>query len=239
VQLEQQMTQRIIPITSPNFIADRTPDKPLDWSAIFGNDHPLALEIGCGIGHFILEQARKQPEINFLAIDFYNKGCLKTCAKIDAAGLENVRVMRVEARWLLDKGLQPESLAAVYINCPDPWPKKRHRNRRLVNREFLLTLAQYLMPGGSFFFSTDFDNYAIDVAAQIRDLTGYRNMLQEDLVTTLPGYPISKYMQRFLDKNQNIYFIHYQRDAAIPRHALPTPVAQSGYRFGWQKAEND
>ena len=159
------MTQRIIPITSPNFIADRTPEKPLDWPTIFGNANPLALEIGSGTGHFILEQAQKQPEINFLAIDIYNKGCLKTCSKIDEAGLQNVRVMRVEARWLLDKGLQPESLAAVYINCPDPWPKIRHRNRRLVNREMLLTLAHFLKPGGSLFFSSDFDNYAEDVTA--------------------------------------------------------------------------
>lgn len=233
------MTQRTIPITSPNFINGRTPEKPLDLTAIFGNNQPLALEIGCGIGHFIHEQARKQPEINFLAIDIYNKGCLKTCAKIDEAGLRNVRVMRVEARWLLEKGLQPESLAAVYVNCPDPWPKKRHRSRRLVNREFLLTLAQFLMPGGSFFFSTDFDNYAEDVAAQLRGLTGYRNLLQEDWTHNLPGYPISKYMQRFLDKGQNIYFIHHQRDPAISRQELPTPALQRGFRFDWQKVEND
>lgn len=233
------MTQRIIPITSPNFIAERTPEKPLDWPAIFGNTHPLALEIGCGIGHFILEQARKQPEINFLAIDIYNKGCLKTCAKIDEEGLQNVRVMRVEARWLLEKGLQPESLAAVYINCPDPWPKKRHRSRRLVNQELLLTLAQFLKPGGSLFFSTDFDNYAMDVAEHFRALTGYRNMLQDDWAHTLNGYPISKYMQRFLDKGQKIYFIHHQRDASVPRRELPAPAVQRGYRFTWQKVEND
>ena len=142
------MTQRIIPITSPNFIAGRTPDQPLDLLTIFGNSQPLALEIGCGTGHFVLERAQKQPETNFLAIDIYNKGCLKTCKKIDEAGVQNVRVMRVEARWLLENGLATESLSAVYINCPDPWPKKRHRNRRLVNKDFMITMAHYLTPGG-------------------------------------------------------------------------------------------
>lgn len=233
------MTQRIIPIHSPNFITDKALDSPLDWTTIFGNARPLALEIGCGIGHFVLEQARKQPEVNFLAIDIYNKGCLKTCAKIDAAGLHNVRVMRVEARWLMAKGLQPASLAAVYINCPDPWPKKRHRHRRLVNRDFLATLAHYLEPGGDFFFSTDFDDYAEDVAAQIRDLPGYRNRLHSDWVHTMAGYPISKYMQRFLDKGQHIYFIQHQRDAAVSRHDLPSTAVQRGFRADWQKAEND
>lgn len=232
------MTQRTIPITSPNFIAGRTPDKPLDLPSIFGNNQPLALEIGCGTGHFILERARSQPGTNFLAIDIYNKGCLKTCKKIDEAGLQNVRVMRVEARWLLDKGLNPESLIAVYINCPDPWPKKRHRSRRLVNRDFLLTLARCLAPGGEFFFSTDFDNYAEDVAEQIRGLTGYRNLLEEEWVHNLPGYPISKYMQRFLDKGQSIYFLHHQRDAAVSHNDLPAPAVQRGFRFHWQKAEN-
>jgi tRNA (guanine-N7-)-methyltransferase len=233
------MTQRTIPITSANFIAGRTPDQPLDLPAIFGNNQPLALEIGCGTGHFVLERARKQPETNFLAIDIYNKGCFKTCNKIDEAGVQNVRVMRIEARWLLDKGLHPESLSAVYINCPDPWPKKRHWNRRLVNREFLLNLAQHLKPGGDFFFITDFDNYAESVAEQIRDLNGYNNMLQNEWTHHLADYPISKYMQRFLDKGQQIFYMHYKRDAGVPRHLLPSPPVRRGFRFDWQKVGND
>jgi tRNA (guanine-N7-)-methyltransferase len=236
--LEEQMTQRIIPNTSPNYIANNTLDTLLDFPTIFGNSRPLALEIGCGTGHFVLEQALRQPDMNFLAIDIYNKGCLKTCAKIDEAGVQNVRVMRVEARWLLDKGLQPETLSAIYINCPDPWPKKRHRRRRLVNRDFLVVMAHYLVPEGDFFFSTDFDDYAADVAEQIRDLTGYRNMLRTDWAHSLPDYPISKYMQRFLDRGQYIYFVHQQRDAAVCRDKLPSPTVQRGFRIDWQKAEN-
>ncbi len=146
--------------------------------------------------------------------------------------------MRIEARWLLAKGLQKESLSAVYINCPDPWPKKRHRRRRLVNRDFLITLAHYLKPDADFFFSSDFDDYAEDVAAQIRDLKGYRNILQSDWVHNLPGYPVSKYMQRFLDRGQQIYFIHYQRDGNVLPEDLPTPHIQRGFRTPWQKAEN-
>jgi tRNA (guanine-N7-)-methyltransferase len=233
------MTQRIIPILSPNFVADSKFDSPPDWAAIFGNSNPLALEIGCGTGHFVLQQAIRQPQTNFIAIDIYNKGCLKTCAKIDAAGLDNVRVVRVEARWLLASGLQPESLSAVYINCPDPWPKKRHRRRRLVNRDFLETLAHYLKPSGDLYFSTDFDDYAEDVAAQIHGLAAYRNMLSTAWTKVLPGYPLSKYMQRFLERGQDIYFIHSQRDMAVPRHALPAPVMQRGFRVRWPIAEND
>lgn len=233
------MTQRIIPITSPNFLADTVLEGKPDWSEIFGNDNPLALEIGCGTGHFIVQLAQQRPEVNFLAIDIYNKGCFKSCTKVDAAGLNNVRVMRVEARWLMDKGLGTGSLSAVYINCPDPWPKKRHRNRRLVNRDFLITLAHHLLPGGDFYFSSDFADYAEDVAAQIHNLKGYRNMLSRAWVHSLPGYPSSKYMQRFLELGQQIHFIHYQRDARVPNSALPVAAIKRGYRVDWQRVGND
>jgi tRNA (guanine-N7-)-methyltransferase len=233
------MTQRVIPILSANFIAETRFDSTPDWAAVFGNSNPLALEIGCGTGHFVLQQAIRQPRTNFIAIDIYNKGCLKTCAKIDEAGLDNVRVIRTEARWLLARGLHPESLAAVYINCPDPWPKKRHRRRRLVNRQFLATLAHYLEPGGSFYFSTDFDDYAEAVAGEIHNLDGYRNMLGTAWTTSLPGYPISKYMQRFLDRGQDIYFIHSQRDISVPCRDLPALATQRGFRARWPMAEND
>ena len=233
------MTQRIIPILSPNFLADTILEEQPDWSEIFGNSNPLALEIGCGIGHFVVQLAQQQPDVNFLAIDIYNKGCLKTCTKIDAAGLGNVRVMRVEARWLLEKGLAAESLSAVYINCPDPWPKKRHRSRRLVNRDFLVLLAHYLVPGGDFYFSSDFDDYAEDVAGQIFNLQCYKNMLPEAWTHDLPGYPASKYMQRFLEKGEPIYFIHYQRDVRVPRSQLPAAGIQRGYRVDWQRVGND
>lgn len=232
------MIQRVIPILSENFISNDVLEKEPDWTAVFGNDNPIALEIGCGTGHFVEQRATAQPETNFLAIDIYNKGCLKTCAKIDSADLKNVRVMRIEARWLLAKGFTEESLSAVYINCPDPWPKKRHRSRRLVNRDFLITLAGYLKPEADFFFSTDFADYAEDVSGQIKSLNGYRNELPTDWAYTLKDYPISKYMQRFLDRGQNIYYIHYKRDQCVPIEELPVPQIRRGYRTAWQKAEN-
>ena len=73
------MTQRIIPIRSPYFLSEDVLARGLDLPAIFGNQQPLALEIGCGTGHFVMARAAQQPEVNFLAIDIYNKGCWKTC----------------------------------------------------------------------------------------------------------------------------------------------------------------
>ncbi len=233
------MTQRVIEITSPFFIPRQRLEDGASLDELFEKDQPLALEIGCGIGDFIIQRAEQQPETNFLAIDIYNKGCYKTCSRIEMAGLTNVRVMRIEARYLLTHFFGPDSLAAVYINCPDPWPKKRHRSRRLVNCDFAQTLLYYLKPGGDFYFSTDFDDYGEAVAALMPTVEGYGNALDSDFVRSLPDYPISKYMRRFLQKGQEIYFVHHRKAAQVRPEALQRPAIDPGFRVRWSRVENE
>jgi hypothetical protein len=110
MQLEQTMTQRTIPITSPNFINGRTPEKPLDLTAIFGNNQPLALEIGCGIGHFIHEQARKQPEINLPAQRLMRPACatFALCA------------LRPVGSWRRDCSQRVSLLSTLTVLIPGP-----------------------------------------------------------------------------------------------------------------------
>lgn len=230
------MTQRIIEINSPIFISAEQAPPGTDPGAFFTRERPLALEIGCGIGDFIIQRAAQTPQHNHLAIDIYNKGCLKTCRRVEEAGLDNVRVMRIEARFLFHHYLAPQSLAAIYINCPDPWPKKRHRNRRLVGREFLLAAQYYLRPGGEFYFATDFPDYAADVAAVLPTLPGYRNQQPAPSTTELPDYPISKYMRRFLDQGQPIYFVHYRRCEEFDADSALLPPPALGFRLRWAEA---
>ena len=130
----------LIPNTSPTFLQWEDNNPAPSWSEIFGNDNPLALEIGCGVGDFIVQMAALHPDLNFIAVDFYNKGCIKTCKRIDKSGLSNVRVLRAEARSFIEACIPAGALRTVVINCPDPWPKLRHRKRRLVNSGF----ASYL-----------------------------------------------------------------------------------------------
>jgi tRNA (guanine-N7-)-methyltransferase len=225
------MTQRIIEINSPSFIPEGRLASPGDFAAIFGNDNPLALEIGCGLGDFILQIAQQKPHLNFLAIDIYNKGCFKTCKKIDLAGSPNVRVMRIEARYLLARYLKRESLAEVYINCPDPWPKKRHRSRRLVNHEFLQLAFHSLQPNGEFHFSTDFVDYGIAVGNLLEAEPGFTNLQATPYSHELGDYPISKYMRRFLDLGQPIYYCHFLRRADYRLEAAP--AIRRGFRSRW------
>jgi tRNA (guanine-N7-)-methyltransferase len=223
------MTQRMLHITSPLFVRESELSSQT-LEQLFPQVQPLALEIGCGIGDFIVQLAASRPEINFLAIDIFNKGCLKTCRRLEKAGLANVRVMRIEARYLLTRYLKTESLTAVYLNCPDPWPKKRHRDRRLVNADFMQLLLYVLQADGDFYFSTDFTDYAEQVAELMPQLDTYRNMQPTPATNELPGYPISKYMRRFLELEQPIHFVHYRKRTGLPREALEPPSFERGFR---------
>jgi len=205
----------LIPNTSPSFLNWQDNDPPPKWDVIFGNDKPLALEIGCGVGDFVVQMAVLHPELNFIALDFYNKGCIKTCKRIDKSGLPNVRVLRAEARSFLEACILPGSLQAVIINCPDPWPKLRHRKRRLVNTGFVAYLSGFLRPCADFYFATDFDDYGLDVAGFMVEQDGFENILAPDSYRhTLDGYPVSKYMRRFLDEGKQIYYVHYRKRSA-------------------------
>lgn len=202
---------QIIPIASPLFLSGSHLEGPPSWQQLFGNDNPLVLEIGCGVGDFAVQMAEGNPQWNYLALDFYNKGCLKTCNRAERLGLNNIRVIRDEARSFLQRCIAPASLRALFINCPDPWPKRRQRKRRLVNDAFPDFINTYLQPGADFFFATDFDDYGIDVARILADHPQFENMLTPDPWRhDLDGYPRSKYMRKFMAEGKQIYFVHYR-----------------------------
>ncbi|MFO7981922.1 MAG: tRNA (guanosine(46)-N7)-methyltransferase TrmB [Desulfuromonadales bacterium] len=232
------MSQHVIQIDSPCFLELEDSDRA-QWAEIFGNDHPLALEIGCGTGHFLTEMARRNPQVNYLGIDIYNRGCYKSCRKAEEAKIANIRVARTEARHLLARHIGREQLQAVYINCPDPWPKKRHRKRRLVQQNFLHHLRYCLEPGGNFFFCTDFTDYAEQVAELLPKVEGLTNTLPVPVAEEIEGYPVSKYMRRFLDRGERLYYLHYQKDADFRENDPSPPEIPKFYSLLWGKAVNE
>ncbi|MDY0190292.1 MAG: tRNA (guanosine(46)-N7)-methyltransferase TrmB [Desulfuromonas sp.] len=224
------MTQRKIEITSPTFVDANQLPPQYDLNLLFPSAQPLALEIGCGVGDFMLQRATQQPQTNFIAIDIYNKGCYKTCNRIDDSTLTNVRVMRMEARYLLSQFGCADMLDAIYINCPDPWPKKRHRSRRLVNDTFLTQILYYLKPQGDLYFITDVENYAQQVAELLAVAPGFINQLPTEYTHHLDGYPLSKYMRRFLVQGLPIFFQHYRRRDDFRLEQSMLPATQMGFR---------
>jgi tRNA (guanine-N7-)-methyltransferase len=120
----------------------------------------------------------------------------------------------------MDRCIVPDSLRAVIINCPDPWPKLRHRKRRLVNAEFVNYLARFMQVGADLYFATDFVDYGLNVAAMMPTIPAFENILAPDLYRhALEGYPLSKYMIKFMGEGKSIYFVHYRTTELRGKHA--------------------
>jgi tRNA (guanine-N7-)-methyltransferase len=134
---------------------------------IFGNDHPLEIDLGCGDGSFLIEMAQHYPERNFLGIERLLGRVRGVCKRIQELGLDNVMVLRLESQYTLEYLLAPASVSRLHLLCPDPWPKARHHKRRLVQQEFLHILQKNLSPGGEFLFKTDHPEYYEWVLEQV------------------------------------------------------------------------
>ncbi len=126
----------------------------------FDDDNPLEVDIGAGKGRFLLARSLAHPELNFFGIERQNGRLYRMAKKIRRHGLTNVKLARVEAAAGIDLMLEPESVSAFYILFPDPWPKKRHHSRRLMNTEFMDLLHSKLCPGGVIHFASDHLAYA-------------------------------------------------------------------------------
>lgn len=135
-------------------------DGPLDLPGLFGNDHPVRLEIGFGNGESLAEMAAAAPQTNFLGVEVHRPGVGHLLMEIEKRGLHNLRVMRHDAVQVLRQGIPAGALEGVFLLFPDPWPKKRHHKRRILQTAFVQEVARTLKPGGFFHAATDWEDYA-------------------------------------------------------------------------------
>lgn len=148
-------------------------EKKGNWKEVFGNDHPLHIEVGMGKGRFITELALQNPEINYVGIEKYSSVLLRALEKRELQpDLVNLMFLRMDAEDLTDVFGAGE-VDRIYLNFSDPWPKDRHAKRRLPSKEFLARYDRILTPDGRVEFKTD-NRALFEFALEQRELAGWR-----------------------------------------------------------------
>jgi tRNA (guanine-N7-)-methyltransferase len=151
--------QRALQELGPRFLLPFSP-RPLHAPAVFGRTAPLVLEIGFGMGDATAQIAAARPDIDFLGVEVHEPGVGALLRQIGERGLRNLRIVQHDAVEVLQQMLAPASLDGVHVFFPDPWHKKRHHKRRLIQPALVSLLASRLKPGGTLHCATDWQDYA-------------------------------------------------------------------------------
>jgi tRNA (guanine-N7-)-methyltransferase len=141
--------------------------QPLDYAAVFGRRAPVVLEIGFGMGETTAEIAATHPHVDFLGVEVHWPGVGALLRRVESAGLANIRVIRHDAVEVVGSMIAHGSLAGIHVYFPDPWPKKRHHKRRLLQPPFVHALAQRLAKDGYLHVATDWAPYAEEMLATL------------------------------------------------------------------------
>ena len=149
--------------------------EPIDLARAFGRAAPKVLEIGFGMGETTAQIAATHPEIDYLGVDVHKPGVGSLLNRIDALGLRNVRVIQRDVVEVLERMLSPASLDGVHIFFPDPWPKKRHHKRRLIQAAFVKLLASRMKPAAYLHVATDWEDYAQQILETLTQESAFAN----------------------------------------------------------------
>lgn len=168
----------------------------LDKEQVFGRAAPLVLEIGFGMGQSLIAMAKAAPEKDFVGIEVHPPGVGNLLKMIELEALSNVRVYHADARVVLEKCIADGSLDCVQIYFPDPWHKKRHHKRRLIQAEFIDELRPKLKADGILHLATDWQPYAEQMMKVLSAAAGFRNAVGEGLYASEHPRPTTKFEQR-------------------------------------------
>ena len=182
----------------------------LDFAQVFGRRAPTILEIGFGMGETTAEIAQAHPEINYLGIEVHTPGVGSLLKRIAESGLVNLRLIQHDAVEVLEHMIAPAALAGAHIFFPDPWPKKRHHKRRLIQPGFVALLASRLAPGAYLHAATDWQEYAEQILSVFAGEPGLAN--------TAPGFaprpeyrPLTKFESRGLKLGHGVWDIIFRK----------------------------
>jgi len=193
-----------------NYVIPFTEEK-INFAKIFGNTQSVTLEIGFGMGAATAEIAQQNPDKNYIGIEVHRPGIGKLLWEIEKQSLSNIRIIEYDAVYAVEKMFPQNSLSAVHIFFPDPWQKKRHRKRRLVQRPFTETLANCLAPGGYLYMVTDWEDYALHALEELTATVTLKNAY-DGFATPQSWRPVTKFEKKGLMKNHVIRELFFVKE---------------------------
>lgn len=174
--------------------------QPFDLNAVFDRAAPLQVDIGCGDGTLLSALAQQNPHHNFLGIERMPGRVRTACRKIARGNLSNARVIQVESSYAIACLLPESSVSTFYLLFPDPWPKRRHQHRRVVNAEFLQSLHRALAPNGWFVVATDERDYFREIEQLIERSEKFSRESLEQF-----DFPLTTFERHFRERGLEIY----------------------------------
>ncbi|WP_030682998.1 tRNA (guanosine(46)-N7)-methyltransferase TrmB [Streptomyces cellulosae] len=191
----------------------------IDLTELFGNDRPVVLEIGFGMGEATARMAAADPDTNILAVDVHTPGQGNLLNLAEREGLRNVRVGNGDAIILLREMLTPDSLGGLRVYFPDPWPKKRHHKRRLIQPEFLALAATRLGPGALVHCATDWEPYAEQMLEVLTAHPAFENTQADGGFAPRPEFrPLTRFEAQGLEKGHVVNDLLFRRVEHLVEH---------------------
>ncbi len=178
---------------------------------LFSKKQPLEIEIGCGKGRFALQRAQLHPEINMIAFDKLWKFLKRRQGRVVREEVSNLLFFKAEAEFFFEKAVPDQSISIIHLYFPDPWPKRKHNNRRLFDTDFLKLAAQKIVPGGLFEIATDFEDYyeaMMKVLAVQKDWRLVRETVNERI---FEPECLTNYELKYQAEGRKLHYIELQR----------------------------
>ena len=198
----------------PSYGLPAQPQATLDFTEVFGNVNPLLLEIGYGNGASLLAQAIANPQQNHIGLEVHRPGAGHLLQEIDRQQLINVRIAITDAAAWLPVAVASDSVQTVQVFFPDPWHKKRHHKRRLIQTAFVDELARILAPGGTLMLATDWQNYAEHMLAVMTAHACFSNCAGDGSYHTRPACrPLTRFERRGQRLGHQVFDLQFQRRA--------------------------
>ncbi len=207
-----------------HLLPDPTPEQLAVARGVRAATRPLCVELGSGSGRFLIEQARRLPQVDFVGFELRFKRLVKSAQKAEKLGLDNVWILREYGERLFAY-VSANSLDGLYVNFPDPWPKVAQWKKRLINADFLRRLHEVLRPGGWLRLKTDHSGYFLHVLSSVQNAPGWaiRRFSNDMYRASASGLDArSEFEQLFASQNKPIFLLHLEK-SGVAASSVPAP----------------